>query len=349
MSTWDPDEEGKTIATFLSVYLAARRRMAQRFADRESIFPGHILSPFSIIVYSCKDGVIIDFLQPADETTLSLVREETRSVRDVLTAITFGVFTLGEKGLPDLSKARPRVRITNLSLENKATGQKRDVHDIQLWWRTGIAFSTDAAQSMALQDVQDSLMWYAVVGSPKPLPLDVLYNLERILDEYECLIDDVDTPESKLQSFLTEYPILLTPVFEQVIPKQQIGCGKEYEIDFVIKQEAGRYLVVEIEKPSTPMVTGQGNFTHEFTHAEGQMLGFLGWIDENVHTAKTAMPGVDRPRGLVVIGRRRDLDDKGLMTLARKNALLTRFEFITFDDLLDRGRLVIRAFRSLGQ
>jgi hypothetical protein len=349
MSTWDPEEEATTIATFLSVYLAACRWMVQRFADRESIFPKHIVSPFSITAYCCKDGAIIDFVEPADETTLSVVAEETRSVRDVLAAITLGVFTLGEKALPDLSKARPRFRIMSLSLENKRTGQKRDVHDIQLWWRTGVAFATDAAQSMALHDVQDSLVKYAVLGSPKPLPLGVLDNLEKILDEYECLIDDVDMPEEKLQSFLTEHPVLLTPVFDQVIPKQQIGCGKEYETDFVIRQEADRYLVVEIEKPSTPILTRQRSFTHQFTHAEGQMVDFLGWIDDNLATARTAMPGIHKPRGLVVIGRRRDLDEKGRSKLAAKNATLTRFEFMTFDDLLDRGRLVTKALRSVGQ
>lgn len=349
MSTWDPDEEATTITTFLSVYLAACRWMVQRFADRESIFPKHILSPFSITAHCCKDGVIIDFVEPADETTLSVVAEETRSVRDVLAGITLGFFRVGQKGLPDLSKARPRFRIMSLSLENKKTRQKREVHDIQLWWRTGVAFATDAAQSMALHDVQDSLMRYAVLGSPKPLPLGVLANLGRILDEYECLIDDVDTPEEKLQSFLTDHPLLLTPFVEKVIPKQQLGCGKEYETDFVIRQEADRYLVVEIEKPSTPMLTGQGDFTHQFTHAEGQMVDFLGWIDDNLATARTAMPGIHKPRGLVVIGRRRDLDEKGRSKFAAKNATLTRFEFMTFDDLVDRGRLVVRALSSLGQ
>jgi hypothetical protein len=351
MSTLKLHEEARTIATFLNAYLATCQRMADRFTDREDIFPEHILSPFAIKAYSCKDGLIIDFVQPAQETTLDVAPFSFATVGQVLAHITFGLFSFGGEAPVGSSRAKPAFRMMASSIENKATAQKRAVHDIQLWrGRDMEALSMAAAESLAVGDVQDWLMTYAISGSDKPLPSAVLDSLQKILDEYERLVDDDATPESRLQSFLTDHPLLLTPVLEQVIPKQQIGCGKEYEIDFVIRQEADRYLVVEIEKPSTPILTRRGDFTAPFQHAERQMLDFLGWIDENLHTARTAMPGIANPRGLVVVGRRRDLDSKGLLRLATKNAATrARYEFLTFDDLLNQGRLVIKTFRSLGR
>ena len=162
-----PDEEGTTIATFLSLYLAARQRMAQRFADRQDIFPTHILSPFSVVAYSCKDGVIIDFLEPADETTLRFVREETRAVGEVLAAITFGFVGLAyEKGLPDLSYARPRFRITTLSLQNKGTGVEQP--EVRRWYaRMLIDRDAPGDRAKARELLTEAIAMYRRIGMPK--------------------------------------------------------------------------------------------------------------------------------------------------------------------------------------
>jgi hypothetical protein len=168
------------------------------------------------------------------------------------------------------------------------------------------------------------------------------------LNEYEKLIADEDALESVFQDFLSRHPMLLVPGFERIIPKQQLGVGKQFEVDFIIKHEANRYTVIEIEKPSTPILTKQGDFAAPFNHAERQVIDFLNWIDQNLHTARTVLPDIYNPKGLVIVGRRSTLDAEGLMRLEAKNAFTrARYEFLTFDDLLERGRFLLRQLRQM--
>ena len=118
----------------------------------------------------------------------------------------------------------------------------------------------------------------------------------RVLEKFESLLQDETklSKEAVFQSFLQEHPLLLAHAHLGVVPKRQIGCGKEFEIDFVIRS-GDEYTVVEIEKPSLKLFTQSGDFTKEFSHAERQVLDFLQWIDENLPTARTVMPGIRNP------------------------------------------------------
>jgi len=251
---------------------------------------------------------------------------------------------------PDHPTSRPALTLTRFVVRNTKADRERYICLVWLWWKQDVdKWSTGDGLDMALRDAQSYLTWYGLGSPGKPLAGKALDDLQRILDEYEKLLIAPNLPERDLQQFLTAHPIILTPAFETVIPKQQIGCGKQYEIDFVIRQEAERYLVVEIEKPSTPLFTKGGNFTADFNHAERQMIDFLGWIDENLATARTVMPGIKDPLGLVVIGRRSGLDYANQARLQKKNASTrSSHEFVTFDDLLTKGKLLTRALDSIG-
>lgn len=342
-----PEELQKRIVDFVVTYLDTTAGTAARFSDREAIFPesfGHYLGAQITL---CRDGILVDFdARISGKIVIVALRPPDNTVNRALSQATLGAFNL-QAVAPGVSAA-PLFRVMNLTLEN-SSGDKRPVWDIQVWTRQDVEkWSSEQARDFAVQDAQQWLLLHALGVSIGRKRLPALDQLDELLKRYEDLISDPNTTEYDLQTFLCEQAIILSPTYERVVSKQQIGVGKQFEIDFVLKLEAERYMLVEIEKPSTPIFTKRGDFSAEFTHAERQMIDFLEWINQNIQTARTVLPGISNPRGVVVIGRRSALDTDGIVRLEAKNsATRSRYEFLTFDDLLDRGKFLMTTLRKL--
>ena len=152
-----------------------------------------------------------------------------------------------------------------------------------------------------------------------------------LISSFEKLLEN-DEREEVYQNFLFENPIFLDPLASEVIPKKKLGV--EYVTDFVIRRLDNKYVVVEIEKPSTPIFTKKDDFTSEFNHAFGQIIDFLEWIDTNGQYARSLMPNVSTPKGLLIIGLMKNFTDRQILKLKRYSLNSKFVEILTFDDLI---------------
>jgi hypothetical protein len=157
----------------------------------------------------------------------------------------------------------------------------------------------------------------------------------KLLKEFKSLVES-DEREEVYQQFLEANPVFLDPLAAAVTPKQRLGA--EYVTDFVLKRLDNVHIAVEIEKPSDPVFTKAHDFSSEFFHAIGQVVGFQSWCASNVAYAQKLMPGISPPvGGILVIGRRSVLsttEAEHLLTYSKSQTLI---EIFTYDDLLTRA------------
>lgn len=80
------------------------------------------------------------------------------------------------------------------------------------------------------------------------------------------------------------------------------------------------------------------NFTAEFNHAFGQVLGFQAWVSKHPEYARHHMPGISCPRGLLVIGRKNTLTAEQSDKLRQLCLNSQAVSVLTYDDLIERAR-----------
>lgn len=163
-----------------------------------------------------------------------------------------------------------------------------------------------------------------------------------LLGRFADLIE-AERPEADYQSFLQQYPVLLDPLAADVLPTAALGL--EYRTDFVLRRHDGRYVVVEIEKPQDPLLTGRYDIAAPFTHALGQVLDFQHWIADNAAYAQKSFQDITTPSGLVVMGRRDRLDTRARAKLNAWQTNSRHVELATYDDLLRRGEALLQSLR----
>jgi Domain of unknown function (DUF4263) len=156
-------------------------------------------------------------------------------------------------------------------------------------------------------------------------------------------VQDDDLPEAEYQSYLAAHPVLLDPLAAETIDRHRLGS--DLITDFVVRRHDNRYVAVEIEKPRDRIFTKQGEFTADFTHAFGQVVDFIGWLDENVAYARTKLADLEAPDGLLVMGRRSDLSEIDSARLRRFCQNSRRVDVCTFDDLVHRSASLYASMR----
>lgn len=164
-----------------------------------------------------------------------------------------------------------------------------------------------------------------------------------VLRRFEALIEEAAL-EERYQEFLAANPALLDPLAAEVIPKQRLGI--EYATDFAIRRHDERWILVEIERPQDRLFTAGNDLAARFTHAFGQVVDFLHWVDENVSYAQQAMPRIAAPRGLLVMGLRAPLSDRQQAKLRHFATNSSRIEIATYDDLLAQSTHLYASMRS---
>jgi Domain of unknown function (DUF4263) len=168
----------------------------------------------------------------------------------------------------------------------------------------------------------------------------VLAELRSGVDELSRLLENDARDEGSLQLCLTRFPTLFGLQYQRVLPKYRLGS--DFELDFALEITYGLVDLVEIEASNLRLYTNSGNPTKELVHAEQQILDWLEWLEANARLARDDLPGMMRPIGQVIIGRRESLSSKDSVRLRRRNAAWQgSVQVLTYDDLLDRGRNVI--------
>ena len=152
-----------------------------------------------------------------------------------------------------------------------------------------------------------------------------------ILD-FEKLIQEKHK-EEVYQKYLENNPVLLDPLAVRVMDKSKLG--DDYITDFVVETLKGEYLLVEIEKPHDNIFTNSRNdFSKEFSHALGQILDFIEWVESNIAYAEKKFPGISSPQGLLIMGRRTNMSDKSQKRLRRFNRNSNSVKVLTYDDII---------------
>ena len=198
------------------------------------------------------------------------------------------------------------------------------------------------------------LQWTMDLALP---PQDVVSNatenasetIRRLLVDFEQLLNKPGVDEkADIQPFLADpkHWILLSPSRKHVWPEKELG--NKWRVDFLVRESDDSYTAVEIESPNFPLFTKALDPHHKLTHAEQQVRDYCEYIDQNRDTVEReeGLTKVFRPRGVVVIGRRRTLSDDATRKLVARNRDAGRYTVMVYDDLIDRVASVLSAIEA---
>ncbi|MGE7999715.1 Shedu anti-phage system protein SduA domain-containing protein [Lysinibacillus sp. NPDC093190] len=159
----------------------------------------------------------------------------------------------------------------------------------------------------------------------------------KVINNFEKLINTANLTEEEYQKYLFNHPVLIDPLAKEIIPKQRLGS--DYITDFVIRKFNDEYVLVEIEKPTTPIFTKANDFTSHFTHALGQVLDFQDWVERNIAYANNLMPSITAPKGLLILGMMSVLTEEQKRKIRRFNINNQgKVRVLTFDEVLENAR-----------
>jgi hypothetical protein len=159
-----------------------------------------------------------------------------------------------------------------------------------------------------------------------------------VLEGYEALILKEPDNEPAFQRFLMEHPQLLDPMAVQVWPHPNL-FGFRFP-DFVVRRADNSYIVIEIERPSKPLVTTGGQLSADVTHAEQQATDYRSYLMQRFADARVHFPNFEDPDCLAVTGLERALDVRQKTVLRDANRNRHRLRIIGFDWLAYRARTV---------
>ncbi len=174
----------------------------------------------------------------------------------------------------------------------------------------------------------------------------LISSLELAINELKNLLKGKNRNESKLQSCLTNNPILFGLEYQKSIPKYKLG--KEYEMDYALERYSGLIDVLEIESSNLQLFNKKGDPSQYLIHAEQQVMDWLHWIERNHPYARESLPGITRPIGFVVIGRSETLDLKNKQKLLHRNILFrSNIEILTYDDLMKKAETMLNILTGI--
>ena len=152
------------------------------------------------------------------------------------------------------------------------------------------------------------------------IAVDQVEKLSRAVKAFEELLNKDDVHEKKdIHPFLKDNTFILHPNPDDVLSEVQIGVGKQYVLDFLIREADGPYVVVEIENPRHAIVNKNGDISAPVNHAHQQVEDWQEWIEDNLPTVQKRFPDMSAPQGLVVIGRSNAMTTREARKLARRN------------------------------
>lgn len=165
----------------------------------------------------------------------------------------------------------------------------------------------------------------------------------KTINEFIELIN-MGAKEEEYQRYLETNPVFIDPLASHIVDKQRLG--DDYITDFVVETLKGEYIAVEIEKPQDQIFNKKGDFTSNFTHAFGQVIDFISWIEKNIAYADKKLPGVSNPKGLLIMGRLKGMSEANLDKLKRFNKNSNSIEVLTYDDVLSRALSLYKNLRK---
>lgn len=330
-------------------YLEEVRLQIGRYPALASLIPDFLKGCRRVEAHIAVDGaIILHYRSEFDSFVVEYHRQSSTS--ELARELTNGLLDLGNGAVPEVSLAGVELRRVRKggsgSSEQvvwRSPTEMIHVCSLRGWWNR----TPQLARNRAEADVQTFINAHRLGLEnlqPSIARSSVIARLSELVDEFARLLDQ-DPTEEDLQRYLEQNRILLGPTAKRILPKHRFGA--EYISDFVVEKDEGEYLLVELEHPGHRLFTKTSDPTRELRHGISQVETWQQWIAENLSYARSNLPGVSSPDGLVVIGRRRDLTVPARKALRRTNAALQGISVVTYDRLLGDARRHLDMLKSV--
>lgn len=169
-----------------------------------------------------------------------------------------------------------------------------------------------------------------------------LLEFEKIINEFEKLINIKDANENVFQKFIEENPIIIDLYALKTYNQPQLlypddfksKSGKMFVIpDFILEYYDHNYVVVEIERPNKKLITKNRQATSLVTQAISQINEFFDYIERFPHLVQDKFPEITsrKTQGMLVIGRNSVPNE---IKNTHRNVQL----FYSYDELLERAK-----------
>ncbi len=206
------------------------------------------------------------------------------------------------------------------------------------------AWNADSAPLWAERDVLGAVL-IAQTADAQLSNLDPRAATRRLyaslLGEFKALLDSDPEREQVLQTFLQEHPVLLCPTHVQMWPKLPVGATVT---DFVFRDATHEYLLLELERSTLQLFRQDGHPTADLTHAQGQIVDWKRYLEDNLHTVQRelGLVGIStNPTGLLVIGRSHSLLPTGRRKLQTMMNESPKLRIMTYDDVYENAKAVL--------
>lgn len=160
---------------------------------------------------------------------------------------------------------------------------------------------------------------------------------QHLLQQFEGLLGG---PEEPLHQFIKAHPQLLCPAHTKVWSKLPLG---DRVTDFVFRQPANQYLLVELESPLRALFRKDGQQRQELTHAFNQILDWRSYIENDLAAVQNelGLTGISsNPDSLIVIGRSTSLSEENRRKLTTLQNQIPKLKIFTYEDLLAHAKAV---------
>ena len=159
--------------------------------------------------------------------------------------------------------------------------------------------------------------------------------MAKLIADFESLLEGDEEP---LHQFVKSNPELLCPTHNRMWSKLPLG---DRVTDFVFREPAGQYTLVELERASLALFREDGQQRAELTHAIDQVTDWRRYIEDNLRYAQQELKleGISgNPKCLVVIGRQATLTPEMRRKLVTIQNGMPWLKLMTYDDVLSNAR-----------
>lgn len=202
-----------------------------------------------------------------------------------------------------------------------------------------------------LRSNMHALLGHAVTADGNKSLTEQYHNSELDVKRihFQLLLDLFsDTNEERVQQFLEDNQIFLS-IFSPVKIFFKAPIFSKYKTDIVILNHKKELLLIELEKPSKPLLKKNGGITSELQHPFDQVRDWLHEVKEHRAAVLSGFNlnsgDVGTIRGVVIMGR-----DKGYNPEHLRKLKMTDFGEVTlytYDDLIMGLSSLARSFRSV--
>lgn len=162
-----------------------------------------------------------------------------------------------------------------------------------------------------------------------------------MLRDYRTLLDSPPDREETLQRYMRDHPHLLCLSHVKMWPKLALG---NHVTDFVFREAAGDYLLVELEQSVDRLFRKNGHPSSALNVAQSQILDWKRYLEDNLSAVQRelGLTGVSsNPNCLIVIGRSKSLTADNRRKLTALENSTPKLKIITYDDVYDNAKAAI--------